>query len=204
MSDDANGWPRVIRELRILRDHAIAIGFFGETNSRLLTVVRANEYGARIHPLNGQWLTIPSKHVPKGHDGLPMRARDMNDIFKLKGKNVLVRSDGNGNLTVMYYLVKEVIIPRRPFIRTAMITNRAKYRELIMEGIDKIAFDDGTAAELLNRLGLTAVNDIRRSSVRWSAPANAPVTKENKGSGNPLVDTGNLQKSVTYRIIGGL
>ncbi|CAM3083760.1 hypothetical protein SAMN04487792_1554 [Lactobacillus bombicola] len=196
-----NNWPRVIRQLESLNKHAVAIGFFGEKNSQLLTIVRANEYGAHIVPKKGQWLTIPTENVPIGSDGAPKSAKEIPGLFKPKGKNVLAFSNNDGTLTVMYYLVKEVNIPSRPFIRLALIENTEKYKHMIEQGIEDITFNGSNAIKVLTKLGVTAVADIRKSSITLSKPANAPATIARKKSSNPLVDTGNLQRSITYRII---
>ena len=46
-----------------------------------------------------------------------------------------------------------------------------------------------------------SVKDIQESAVQLRNPKNAPLTVENKGSDNPLVDTGELERKVTYKII---
>ena len=196
----SNNWDHVLKELKKLNRYQVAVGFFGERNSKLLTIVRANEYGAHIQPVNGQYLTIPTSKVPTGTDGLPARAKDIQGLFRPKGKNILCVSKG-GELVVYYYLVKQVAIPARPFIRTAFIENQKKYKRYIIAGLNHITFDNDTASALLNRLGTVCVADIRKSSIKWAKPANAPATIERKKSSNPLVDTGNLQRSVTYKII---
>ncbi|MBD5430139.1 hypothetical protein [Lactobacillus sp.] len=200
MSNQVEHWKKAIQELKKLNNYQVAIGFFGERDSRLLTIVRANEYGAHIRPKNGQWLTIPTKEAEDGDNGLPRSAKEIKGLFRPKGKNILC-VNRDGKLVVMYYLVKSVDIPARPFIRTAWIENKGKYASLIKSGIESICFENGTAEKLLKKLGETAASDIRKASIKLSKPSNAPVTVERKGSNNPLVDTGELQKRVTYKII---
>lgn len=196
-------WPQIFKEFDKLNRMYVAIGYFGESNeSQLLTIVRSNEYGAFIHPKNGEWLTIPTKDTPVGPDGGPMPARQIPGLFRPKGKNILAVSKG-GDLTVMYTLVKEVRIPARPFIRTALIKNTDKYRSMILSRIGLIIDGNSTARILLNQLGAVAVSDIRREMIGWSTPGNAPATIERKGTNNPLVDKGILSRAVTYKVIEG-
>ena len=61
-----NRIPEVTKELDYLKTHQVVIGFFGKRESRLLTIVGANEFGATIKPKNGEWLWIPTKDCPKG------------------------------------------------------------------------------------------------------------------------------------------
>lgn len=199
-----NDWPEIIAQLDKLSHTAVAIGYFGDSaDSKLLTIVKANEYGAHIQPKNGSWLTIPTKDTPMGTDGGPMSARDIPGLFRPQGKNVLATSNGNGDLKIMFYLVKEVTIPARPFIRTAMIENQNKYRNLIIKGINGIMSGDTTANQLLMKLGAIAVADIQKKMIGWSDPGNAPATVERKGSNNPLVDKGILTRSVKFVITEG-
>ena len=200
-----NNWDNVLKELDKLNKMQVIIGFFGEKNSRLLTIVRANEYGAHIVPKNGKWLTIPTKAVPDGSDGLPMSARNIPGLFRPKGKNILCINQ-DGELVTYFYLVKSVDIPSRPFMRTGFMKNKAKYKNMIEQGMMEITQGKITAMQLYDRLGTIAVSDMRDSLVRWKDPKNAPATIERKGSANPLVDTGNMARSITYKIVrrGGL
>lgn len=200
MSKQVEHWNKVIKELDYLNSHQVAIGFFGERDSKLLTIVRANEYGAHIKPKKGEWLVIPSKNVPDGSNGLPASSKEIKGLFRPKGKNVLCVNK-NGKLVVMYYLKKSVDIPSRPFIRMAWLENKNKYGKMVKSGMEKILFHNGSAVKLLKQLGEIAQADIKKASIKLSKPANAPLTIDNKGSDNPLVDTGDLQHRITYKII---
>lgn len=122
-------------------------------------------------------------------------------ITPKKGKYLMVPkgkkpSDG-------YYKLKSVHIPPRPFIRNAWNDNKQKYKRYIVVGMGKIIAGKMTAMKLLNQLGTMCVADIRNSAIRLSKPRNARLTVERKGSANPLVDTGELERKVTYKIIPG-
>ena len=43
---------KITKELKYLKTHEVQIGFFGDRDGHLLTIVRANEYGAKIVPHN--------------------------------------------------------------------------------------------------------------------------------------------------------
>ena len=58
-----------------------------------------------------------------------------------------------------------------------------------------------TGRQLLHRLGVACAVDIAKASIRLKHPANRPVTIERKGSDNPLVDTGELQRQVKFMIL---
>ena len=144
------------------------MGFFGEDDALLLTIVRANEYGADIKPKKGDYLYVPYK-----------KANDKQGFYKLK----------------------EVHIPARPFIENAWKANEEKYKKMVLDGLTDIANGKITGRGLLNKIGSECVSDIRNAAIELKTPPNAPLTIANKGSENPLVDTGELERKVTYKII---
>ena len=201
-----NDWPRVVKQLKILNRAKVRIGFFGdgESGETLLTIVRANEYGAEISPKKGKFLTIPTSAVPRGVKS----PKEINGLFRPKNadgslQKRLVKRVKKGTkyeLVTYYYLVTHVSIPPRPFIRNAWQANRHNYERIIMNGVKSIIFNGATAKSVLDRLGATAAADIQRSSIALRKPANAKATIDRKKSTNPLVDTGELQRMVTYKI----
>lgn len=201
---------KITKELKYLKTHEVQIGFFGDRDGHLLTIVRANEYGAKIVPHNKSGkLWIPSHEAIRKY-GKSVKPSDVKDLFvagskKVDGKKVLGKSAGiteNGKYVVLFYLLDHVRIPARPFLRKAFYDNQHKYRRLVKVGIDEIVYDDKTGHDLLVKLGKAGVSDVRESIRRWTKPGNAPLTIDNKrGTNNPLVDTGSLIKHVTYKIV---
>ena len=197
-------FDKIENELDYLKHNQVAVGFFGSDDSQLLTVVRANEYGAHIVPKKAKYLWVPSKNAIKRY-GKNVRARDVNGIFIPKGKHVACVMEGDKPV-VYFYLLEESNIPARPFLRKSLEENSSKYGRMIKSGIEGILYDEKTGKELLSKLGVTAVADIRATLTRWTKPGNAPLTIDNKkGQDNPLTDTGMLPKRVTWKIlpIGG-
>ena len=201
---------KITKELKYLKTHEVQIGFWGDRDGHLLTIVRANEYGAKIVPHNKSGkLWIPSREAIKKY-GKSVKPSDVKDLFvagskKVNGKKVLGKSAGiieNGKYVVLFYLLDHVRIPARPFLRKAFYDNQRKYRRLVKVGIDEIVYDDKTGHDLLVKLGKAGVSDVRESIRRWTKPGNAPLTIDNKrGQNNPLVDTGKLSQAVTYKIV---
>lgn len=201
---------KITKELKYLKTHEVQIGFFGDRDGHLLTIVRANEYGAKIVPHNKSGkLWVPSHEAIRKY-GKSVKPSDVKDLFvagskKVDGKKVLGKSAGvieNGKYVVLFYLLDHVRIPARPFLRKAFYDNQHKYRRLVKVGIDEIVYDDKTGHDLLVKLGKAGVSDVRESIRRWTKPGNAPLTIDNKrGQNNPLVDTGKLSQAVTYKIV---
>ena len=194
------GFDKIEKELNYLKQNQVAVGFFGEDDSLLLTVVRANEYGAHIVPKNTKYLWVPSSNAIHRY-GKTVRARDVKGLFVPKGKHVACVIE-NGKSVVYFYLMSKSDIPARPFLRKSLDENKKKYGQIIKAGIEDILYKSGTGKKLLSKLGITAVADIRRTLTRWTKPGNAPLTIANKkGQNDPLTDTGDLPKRVTWKII---
>lgn len=163
---------KMAKELDKLNHWEVAVGFFGENDAKLLTIVRANEYGITIKPKPGN---------------------------KFGGYLMVPYKDENGKQR--FYKLKEVVIPPRPFIKNAWDANTGKYKQMVFDGLKDICNGDTTAIKFLNKLGVTCVKDIQEEAVKLKNPPNAPLTIENKNSSNPLVDTGEMIRKVTYKII---
>lgn len=196
----------VEKELDYLNKHEVIIGFFGDRDSEILTIVRANEYGANIVPKNSSGkLWVPSRQAIKDF-GKSVTVKDVKNKFGKKffvaGSKKSAGINEGGKYTVYFYLLDKTRIPARPFIRTAFEQNKRKYQRYVKVGIDEIVYDGKTGKQLLTKLGKLGVSDLRASIKNWTKPGNAPLTIDNKkGANNPLVDTGGLIKKATYMIV---
>ncbi len=90
------------------------------------------------------------------------------------------------------------ITPERPFFRLALKDVKDDLRKLVAQEIDteKMTIDPvlaGRAAELVK-------SRIQQSIVELRQPPNAPRTIATKKSSNPLIDSGFMRQSVTYKI----
>lgn len=120
------------------------------------------------------------------------------------GANIPVSARMRGYLASQgLYLKKStthIRIPERSFIRAGWDQNErkiiTKYKELIGKAIE-----NGVPADaLLDALGLEAKGKMQEFARDLSSPPNSPFTVEQKGSSNPLVDSGNLIGSIDYEV----
>lgn len=197
--NEVNKLPEIIRELRDLDKYRVEVGVLLDVGGKglafLQMIATVNEFGAQIKAKNGRSLAIPTK-LAKGK-----RPADFgNKLFVPKGKNVLAMSNGDG-LDVYFILVKSVNIPERSFLRTAIDNHLNKLTDLVAHGIQEIVAGNMTALELYKRLGNELTIRIKANIVKKMKPHNAPLTIANKGKDNPLIDTGSLLKSISYRVV---
>ena len=101
--------------------------------------------------------------------------------------------------------------PPRPFFRNAIKENSKKWLQLFKD----TQFKTNNMMNTLGVVGTIAKDDIATSIIELSSPPNSETTinggwvrhsngksfyVKGKGSSNPLVDTGFMNKSVTYEI----
>lgn len=67
--------------------------------------------------------------------------------------------------------------------------------------MDEIIVGECTAQQVYNQLGAMIVADIQMKIRDTQSPANSGYTAKRKGANNPLVDTGRLRQSVTWKVV---
>lgn len=87
-------------------------------------------------------------------------------------------------------------IPMRPFLRNAIAKNTRKWGDSVNTAL--IGTNDGEKA--LKMLGEIMRGDIVLSLTNLNTPPNAPSTIKQKGSSNPLIDTGLLRSSISWEL----
>lgn len=88
--------------------------------------------------------------------------------------------------------------PERSFIRSTTDEQRAKWNRMKVALWDKIVSGDMNVRLALSLLGQQAQKDIQQKITTLDTPPNAPRTIAEKGSSNPLIDTGAMRASIRY------
>lgn len=95
-------------------------------------------------------------------------------------------------------------IPERSWMRSTDSENRNKYSKMMDAVFDRVLRGKGQIASRLTAVGERIASDLRRKITSLRTPPNAASTIAQKGSSNPLIDTGHMRQSVRSRInIGG-
>jgi hypothetical protein len=90
-------------------------------------------------------------------------------------------------------------IPARPWLDAGVAQGNKVYLDIIADGME----DELLPAQILEQVGVKAAATVQQYMTDLRDPPNAPETIRRKGSSNPLIDTGALRQSVTYKIQGG-
>lgn len=91
-------------------------------------------------------------------------------------------------------------IPERSFLRAGLLNHLPDLIRLNALNIQKIARGGFTVLTALRQLGTFAASQVQQEIVQGSFEPNAPSTVARKKSSKPLIDTGSLRQSITYRI----
>lgn len=90
-------------------------------------------------------------------------------------------------------------IPERSFLRTGYDENRDDVMKKAQQMLADVAEGRMSADAVFKGVGLELSSKIKDYARDLAAPANHPFTVEQKGSSNPLVDTGDMIGGITWR-----
>ncbi|HDK7180760.1 TPA: hypothetical protein PTW06_003680 [Clostridium botulinum] len=92
-------------------------------------------------------------------------------------------------------------IPERSFVRRTAEEKQNKINKLIQDGLNEVFTFQIDVDTFLNRVGQYLADLMKETLTEVSSPPNHPFTIERKGGkSNPLINTGRLRESVTFKI----
>lgn len=146
-------------------------------------------------------MSLFKKKVPVVKAGFPAGTTDADNIMKAIWQEFGTKGNG-GKLFLARNgkVYKGGPIPERPFIRTAVKDNQAKYVEAMSGAARDILDGTKSVEQVMELLGMLVVSDIQAQIDSNMAPPNSPVTIEIKGSSHTLIDTGAMRAAVTYQV----
>jgi phage gpG-like protein len=94
-----------------------------------------------------------------------------------------------------------ITIPERSFIRSTMDERRGELNRLTDKVITQVMLGQYKMKQGLAILGEFIEAAIKRKMTLMKDPPNAPSTIAQKGSSNPLIDTGRLRASIRHKTV---
>lgn len=191
--------PDFLKILDDLKRTHLEIGIFSEDDGDMVMIGSVHEFGADIVPKKSNFLTIPLNKKAKEKS-----PRDFDDLFVLhadSGELFLVKEKGESGLEFYYWLARSVKIPERSFIRAGFDKNKD---DMIAEGdklLEQVIQLELPVETFFDIMGEYLVGRIQKHMTSLKDPPNSLVTANNKGSSNPLIDTGRLRDSITYKVV---
>lgn len=199
----------------------------------IMTIANVNEFGATIKAKNVRNLAIPIAKKAKGKSpldfpGLFFLRSDGGYLFgcisrsrkggppKEKSSPSDMKPKGNkpgkkpipkkkGDIEFLFILMEAVNIPERSFIRAGYDNNRAAIEDIAVKAMQGIVFMGWNADTAANNIGMSIVGMIQEyMNQPFNFRGKSSITKATSNwPSNPLVETGRLRNSITYRIQGG-
>lgn len=93
----------------------------------------------------------------------------------------------------------EIVIPERSFLRTGHDENADRIIKQTERALGQVVAGEMSVDDMLDLYGQQMATAIKAYIRDISTPPNHPYTIEQKGSSNPLVDTGNLISSIDWK-----
>lgn len=144
------------------------------TNAQLGAV---HEFGAEIDHAGGTSFGFASK-----------AAEVRNEVRFLK--------KGKGFLELGVTGPHKITIPARPWLNPGVQSGNDEYLQIISAAIA----EQKSLKRALEQVGVVAAAKVQVYMTQLNTPPNAASTIKKKGSANPLIDTGALRASVTYKV----
>jgi hypothetical protein len=147
------------------------------------------------------------KDVDRGYKDLVKRVFEAR---RAKLEAGILEADGaraDGDLTVLevatYNEFGTENVPERSFLRAWFDANEPAISEILRKQLGLVVAGKLTSEQALARVGAWCVGQIQQRIADGIDPANAPATIAAKGSSTPLIDTGTLRSSISYRVDEG-
>lgn len=98
-----------------------------------------------------------------------------------------------------FWLTPKVVIPERSFLRTGYDENHDRIIKQTERALGSVIAGDMSIDDMLDLYGEQMSGAIKNKIRDISTPPNSSATILAKGSSNPLIDTGGLLESITWK-----
>ena len=189
IKDDRKKWDELKKSVASLKGgNNVDIGVFGASGSDIVKIAGIHEFGGIINHPGGTTYGYSSKEDA------------------IAGKVSFMKT-GGGFMSLGVTKPHAIKIPERSYLRSSFDEEKPK----MVKAIDKAKIDVVTGKvnkeKFLDRLGFgfsrKVVEKINKSKTWAVKNADSTIKKKSTSSGvgdQPLVDTGRLRQSITYRI----
>lgn len=149
------------------------------------------------------------KDVDRGYEALVRRFYTLEDtpiidVGVLEAEGAKEHEGGERGVTVLDVATWNEFgtgqIPERSFIRAWFDQNLNGARELVRRLLESVVVGKRNLPDVPELLGTTFVGQIQKRISTGIPPKNADSTVDRKRSSKPLIDTGQLRSSITFRV----
>ena len=93
-----------------------------------------------------------------------------------------------------------ITIPERSFLRSTFNKNHKKVAKKFNDMVKLFSKTSVNVKQKMQSLGLEEEGEVRKTITNLRRPANAPSTIKQKGSSNPLIDTGEMRNRIASEV----
>jgi len=122
-------------------------------------------------------------------------------VFGEQGSDLVIYAASNEFGTEVAGRNRDMRIPERSFIRDGLLEKQREIKEFIQEIYPLVLSKQITKTDMLHRLGQFVTRAIQTKIVLGPFEANKASTIAKKKSSRPLIDTGRLRQSITYKLV---
>jgi phage gpG-like protein len=90
-------------------------------------------------------------------------------------------------------------IPQRSFLRSTASENREMWLSTFIEAVAN-ELPQNNISDAAERVGAMMMGHVKKKLTDLKSPPNSPSTIRQKGSSNPLIDTGQLRRAIDYEV----
>lgn len=151
-------------------------------------------------------VSVKVKDVDKGYAAMMKRINDCKEaslvVGLMAGKGDEPHKGTPGTTVLQIGVIHEfgLGVPERSFIRGWFDVFNPTAKKQISVVLESVVAGKRTKAEALELLGVRFVGEAQKFMVTGPFAPLAPSTIRAKGSSKPLIDTGQMRSSITYRI----
>lgn len=155
---------------------------------------------AEVNAVRGREITVGIQNGEKGKR-VRIKRKNLKKIGRRKRKKSSALAERADVATyAIYNEFGTKNIPSRPFMRDAVDTNRDRISNYAARKVMQAIVNDEGVGNALERVGNYTKGIIQNEITAGSFTANAKATVAKKGSSQPLIDSGTLRKSITYKV----
>lgn len=96
---------------------------------------------------------------------------------------------------------KQITIPERSFIRSGFDEQKDRYEKRAAKMLDKVLHLELPVDTFFTVLGEYIAGQLQTYLTDVRTPPNHPFTTAQKGSTNPLIDSGRMRQAITHRVV---
>ncbi len=185
--------PEMAANAERLNGKTVKVGVFDSNHAWLAGI---HEYGCTITAKRSKYLTVPIHP-----DAVGKKAGSFSDLFVFtaaSGEKFLAKGEGN-SLEFYYWLTASVKIPERSFLRAG----HDKYADEVLKKVEmalgQVISGEMSEQQFYDMAGRMLATKIKKYARDLKTPPNSNATILAKGSSNPLVDTGEMIESISWR-----